>query len=310
MKKKTTRKIRRNKRATTQRRKNRSYKRMRGGTIMLRKTLREQLNPNTHGSLGALLEGNFNNLYRALEPYERNRFQPASPDVLSDIYMYGRPNMDAFQNVKIWLDDNKRQDKSHMPTEERDMRHVKDFIDNLMVIYKFSMKYGERRRITSDTFLVNEDEFRTMLTNVLTGKIYEKKIFSIYENDENYKKLNSTLNVCGEALLIMRSGYENHIKYDKNPEGIFNKLSSDMLNSYKGVLWKAEIDKYRIQSPTGNVEHLEPAVQQQLDVIERQLKDKVWEHYPPRSEEQPQSSESIRPANVKEGLKRPLLADV
>jgi hypothetical protein len=285
---------------------------MRGGTLMRRTTLRVQLNPKAPGSLGALLEGNFNNLYRALEQYERNRFQPASPDVLSDIYMYGKPNMDAFQNVKKWLDDNKSQDKPHMPTMSRDISDVKDVIDDLMVIYKFSMKYGERRRITSDTFLVNEDEFRRMLTNVLTGKIYEKKIFSIYENDENYKKLNSTLNVCGEALLIMRSGYENHIKYDKDSEGIFNKLSSDMLDLYKGVLLDAEVGKYKIQNSTNTVppdkwsKEIEPVVQQQLDYIKQQLKDKVWEHYPPRSEEQPQSSESIRPAND-EGLKSPLL---
>jgi hypothetical protein len=290
---------------------------MRGGTIMRRKTLREQLNPKTPGSLGALLEGNFNNLITALEPYERNRFQPASPIVLSDIYMYGRPNMDAFLRVKRWLDDNKIQEKSHMPTEERHMRDVEVFIDDLMVIYKFSKKHGFERRITPDTFLVNEAEFRTMLTNVLTGEIYKNgTLMTVFVDDENYKKLISTLNVCGDALTMKSTYYADHIIYDKNPEGIFNTLPSEMLDSYKKVLLGAEISKYKIQNSTDTVprerfKEINTVVQQQLDDMKKKLEDKVWERYPPRSEEQEHSRQPIvTPTSAIYELKRPLLSDV
>lgn len=77
MKKKTTRKIRKNKRVTTQRRKNRSYKRMRGGVYNLTSKMRTDLTPNS-GELARLLSENLHNLC-----YKPNTYLESSKNVLA-----------------------------------------------------------------------------------------------------------------------------------------------------------------------------------------------------------------------------------
>ena len=180
MKKKTTRKIRKNKRATTQRRKNRSYKRMRGGLTFTSEMISE-LTPNSGDNLASVLFRKLRNLC-----YEPNTKLEDSKNVLAVAKQTVEDAVNANPAKKQILVDNFAElfkinianvRTLTIPDSNRTLDlNQQNALDELCKLYNKIYSLSARCLPNLISSMLDGNTFREGFEYILTGKIFIKKL--------------------------------------------------------------------------------------------------------------------------------------